>query len=74
MNSSVAHLSWDGADLEAVFIRAPIIRRVGSAVTVLARHNGDPVLVRQGKTMVATFHPELSSHRRLQRLFLEMAA
>lgn len=57
--------------LEAVFIRAPIIRRVGDKVQVLARYNGDPVLVEQGKHLVATFHPELTSDVRVHRLFLE---
>src|ERR1019366_2778287 len=43
-------------NLEAVFIRAPIIRRTGKDVNVLAQYKGDPVLVEQGKHMVATFH------------------
>lgn len=57
-------------DLETVFIRAPIIRRVGDEVRVLARHRGDPVLVDQGLYLAATFHPELSSDDRVHRLFL----
>lgn len=57
--------------LEAVFIRAPIIRRVGKSVKVLARYNGDPVLVEEGRHLVATFHPELTSDVRVHRLFLE---
>ena len=57
-------------DLEAVFIRAPIIRRVGKSARVLARYNGDPVLVEQGRHMVATFHPELSTHNPIHGLFL----
>ena len=73
LQSSVEKVPFEGVDLEAVFIRAPIIRRTGAAVEVLASHNGHPVLVRQGKRLVATFHPELSSDRRLQRLFLEIA-
>jgi pyridoxal 5'-phosphate synthase pdxT subunit len=73
VHSSVAKLNFDGAELEAVFIRAPIIRRVGAGVDVLARHAGDAVLVRQGRTMIATFHPELSGDRRLQKRFLELA-
>ena len=56
--------------LEAVFIRAPIIRRAGPEAHVLARYHGDPVLVEQGRHMVATFHPELSEDGRLHRLFL----
>ena len=62
----------DGAgELEAVFIRAPIIRRVGAGVQVLARYAGDPVLVGEGRHLVATFHPELSADRRVHQLFLE---
>ena len=57
--------------LEAVFIRAPIIRRVGAGTKVLARYNGDPVLVEQGNHLAATFHPELTSDSRVHRLFLE---
>jgi 5'-phosphate synthase pdxT subunit len=57
--------------LEAVFIRAPIIRRVGNGAQVLARYAGDPVLVEQGRHLAATFHPELSADLRVHRLFLE---
>ncbi len=57
--------------LEAVFIRAPIIRRVGEGAKVLARYGGDPVLVEQGPHLAATFHPELTRDARVHRLFLE---
>jgi len=57
--------------LEAVFIRAPIIRRAGDDVRVLARYAGDPVLLEQGRHLVATFHPELTSDTRVHELFLE---
>jgi pyridoxal 5'-phosphate synthase pdxT subunit len=57
--------------LEAVFIRAPIIRRTGSGAKVLARYAGDPVLVEQGPHMVATFHPELTADLRVHELFLQ---
>jgi 5'-phosphate synthase pdxT subunit len=60
-----------GGDLEGVFIRAPAIRRVGPAVSVLARYRGDPVLVRQGRHMAATFHPELSGDARVHRWFVD---
>lgn len=63
-----------GGELEAVFIRAPKIKRVGSDVEVLAREGDDPVLVRQGNVMAATFHPELSQDRRVHEAFLKMAA
>ena len=58
-------------ELETVFIRAPIIRRVGNGACVYLRYNGDPVLVAQGRHMVATFHPELTSDDRIHRLFVE---
>ncbi|HZS28259.1 MAG TPA: pyridoxal 5'-phosphate synthase glutaminase subunit PdxT [Candidatus Angelobacter sp.] len=58
--------------LEMVFIRAPKIERVGKEVEVLASEGGDPVLVRQGKIMAATFHPELSTDVRVHQAFLQM--
>ena len=58
-------------DIEAVFIRAPIIRRVGQEAKVLARYQSDPVLVEQGRHLVATFHPELTRDARVHSLFLE---
>jgi len=57
--------------LEAVFIRAPIIRGVGDGIDVLAQYAGDPVLIEQGPHLVATFHPELTRDDRVHRLFLE---
>ena len=57
-------------DLEAVFSRAPIIRLIGPDVRVLATYQGDPVLVEQGRHLVATFHPELSSDSRVHELFV----
>ncbi len=60
-----------GGEMEAVFIRAPIIRRVGQEAKVLARYDGDPVLVEQGRHMAATFHPELSDDSGIHKLFLE---
>jgi 5'-phosphate synthase pdxT subunit len=65
--------SLPGGPLEMVFIRAPRIAETGPAVEILARRDGFPVLVRQGKLMAATFHPELSSDRRVHRLFVESA-
>jgi 5'-phosphate synthase pdxT subunit len=62
-----------GADpLEMVFIRAPRIERVGEGVEVLAKRDGDPVLVRKGSVMAATFHPELSADRRVHEEFLKL--
>ena len=59
--------------LELVFIRAPKITATGPGVEVLAALDGEPVLVRQGKVLAGTFHPELSADPRIHRLFLEMA-
>ncbi len=61
----------DGGEFEAVFIRAPIIRKVGEGVRVLAEYQGDPVWVEQGRHMVTTFHPELTGDSRVHRKFLE---
>jgi 5'-phosphate synthase pdxT subunit len=57
-------------ELEAVFIRAPIIRRIGQGVEALLVDGGDPILVEQGPHLAATFHPELSADRRVHQLFL----
>ncbi len=58
--------------LEMVFIRAPRIESIGEDVEVLARRGADPVLVRQGKVMAATFHPELSADKRVHQEFLKL--
>jgi 5'-phosphate synthase pdxT subunit len=55
-----------------VFIRAPKISKMGSGVEVLAMQGNDPVLVRQGNKLAATFHPELSEDRRVHEYFLKM--
>ncbi len=57
-------------EVEAVFIRAPRIRSVGPRVEVLARLGDEPVLIRDGRVLAATFHPELTGDARLHRLFL----
>ena len=57
-------------EMEAVFIRAPVIRRVGPQARILARYQGDPVLVEQGRHLVATFHPELTADSRVHEFFL----
>jgi len=58
--------------LEMVFIRAPKIVSTGKGVEVLASESGDPVLVRQGKIMASTFHPELSDDTRVHQEFLKL--
>ncbi|HJQ25861.1 MAG TPA: pyridoxal 5'-phosphate synthase glutaminase subunit PdxT [Blastocatellia bacterium] len=62
-----------GGPLEAVFIRAPRITRVGLGVVTLATLKGEPVMVRQGNLVSATFHPELTDDVRVHRLLVELA-
>jgi 5'-phosphate synthase pdxT subunit len=62
-----------GAPMEMVFIRAPIIRRVGAEARVVAECDGLPVAVEQGLCLAATFHPELTSDTALHERFLELA-
>lgn len=71
LDSRIVRLPWEGNILEAVFIRAPIIRRTGPAVKILASWRDTPILVEQGRHLVATFHPELSGDSRVHGLFLE---
>jgi 5'-phosphate synthase pdxT subunit len=58
-------------EFQGVFIRAPIIRRVGDQVRVLAREGADPVLIEQGRHLAATFHPELTDDDRIHSLYLD---
>jgi 5'-phosphate synthase pdxT subunit len=58
--------------VEMVFIRAPRIRRVGDGVETLARHDGEPVMARQGTVLVATFHPELTADSTVHEYFCRM--
>jgi len=60
--------------LEMVFIRAPKISHVGDDVEVLATEGSDPVVVRQGRAMAATFHPELSDDPRVHQAFLKLVS
>ncbi len=59
--------------LHAVFIRAPVIEEVGEGVEVLASCDDVPVLVRQGRLLASSFHPEISGDSRLHEMFVEMA-
>jgi 5'-phosphate synthase pdxT subunit len=72
IDSSIREGSFQGSPIEMVFIRAPKISRVGSGVEVLATEASDSVMVRQGKVMAATFHPELSSDARIHQAFLDL--
>lgn len=63
-------LNGHSEELPAIFIRAPRITRVGQGVEVLAAIDGEPVLVRQGRHLGATFHPELTADTRIHQLFL----
>jgi 5'-phosphate synthase pdxT subunit len=72
IDSSIREGVFQGSPVEMVFIRAPKIERVGPGVEVIATEGGDPVAVRQGKIMAATFHPELSDDSRIHKAFLEL--
>jgi 5'-phosphate synthase pdxT subunit len=74
IDSRIEQLSLDDAPLEAIFIRAPVIRHVGGSARVLIAYRGDPVLVEQGMHMAATFHPELANDFRIHRRFVENVA
>jgi pyridoxal 5'-phosphate synthase pdxT subunit len=61
-----------GEPFQAVFIRAPLVERAGAGVTVLAEDKGRIVAVRQGALIATAFHPELTSDRRIHRLFADI--
>jgi 5'-phosphate synthase pdxT subunit len=64
-------LAGEDEPLRGVFIRAPRVRSAGPGVEVLAEHEGEPVLLRDGSTLVASFHPELTQDTRVHELFLD---
>ena len=70
--SGTAKLGQAPTQLEMVFIRAPRIKRVGPGVDVLAEHGGEPVMARQDRVLVATFHPELTDETKVHRYFCDM--
>jgi 5'-phosphate synthase pdxT subunit len=70
LESSLNH--QPSSAIEMVFIRAPKIAHVGSGVEVIAIEGADPVAVRQGRAMAATFHPELSEDTRVHQAFLNL--
>jgi pyridoxal 5'-phosphate synthase pdxT subunit len=65
-------LADDELPLHGVFIRAPRVRELGSEVEVLGELDGEPVLLREGRLLLATFHPELTEDLRVHALFLDM--
>jgi pyridoxal 5'-phosphate synthase pdxT subunit len=65
-------LEDDEHPLRGVFIRAPRVTDVGEGVEILASFDGDPVLLRQGRFLVASFHPELTADTRVHERFLEL--
>jgi 5'-phosphate synthase pdxT subunit len=65
-------LAGDAEPLRGVFIRAPRVREVGPAVEVLAELDGEPVLLREGRVIVASFHPELTDDTRVHERFLDL--
>ncbi len=71
IDSRIAEIEMGGHKMEAVFIRAPIIRRVGKDAQVLASYGDTAVLVEQGPHMVATFHPELTRDSVVHKLFVD---
>ncbi len=65
-------LAGEAEPLRGVFIRAPRVVDTGPDVEVLAEHDGEPVLLRQGRFLVALFHPELTDDTRVHERFLEL--
>jgi len=74
VDSSIREGKFLNNPIEMVFIRAPKIERIGEGVEVVATEGRDAVMVRKGKTLAATFHPELSDDARIHRYFLDLVA
>ncbi len=74
IDSSIREGRFGHLPIEMVFIRAPKIERVGKGVEVIATEGDNPVLVRHGNTLAATFHPELSDDSRVHQYFLELVS
>jgi 5'-phosphate synthase pdxT subunit len=70
--AGTARLDAGPVPLEMVFIRAPRIKQIGPGVQVLAEHRGEPVMAQQGRVLVATFHPELTSDTTVHRYFCDL--
>lgn len=65
--------AWKTEPLEMVFIRGPVFERIGAGIEVLAEYDGKPVLVRQGRILAASFHPELTADTSVHERFLQLA-
>jgi pyridoxal 5'-phosphate synthase pdxT subunit len=65
-------LAGEAEPLRGVFIRAPRVAEVGTEVEVLAELDGEPVLLREGRVLVASFHPELTDDTRVHERFLDL--
>ena len=74
VDSFEATINSSVGDFHGVFIRAPRIERVGDHVEILGSINDEPVLVRQGNVLAASFHPELSNDARLHEYFVSITA
>ncbi|HTA24840.1 MAG TPA: pyridoxal 5'-phosphate synthase glutaminase subunit PdxT [Terriglobales bacterium] len=72
LESSIREGKLGTSPIEMVFIRAPKFERLGPGVEVVATEGNDPVAVRQGRVMAATFHPELSDDTRVHKAFLDL--
>ncbi len=72
VDSSIREGQFLNDPMEMVFIRAPKIERVGEGLEVVATEGNDPVMVRKGKTLAATFHPELTDDSRIHQYFLDL--
>jgi 5'-phosphate synthase pdxT subunit len=72
VDSRIAGIATKEGNLEAVFIRAPIIRHTGPGVRILATYQADPVWIEDGQHMVSTFHPELTADSCVYGRFLQM--
>jgi 5'-phosphate synthase pdxT subunit len=74
IDSSIREGLLGDSPLEMVFIRAPKIEHVGEGVEIIATEGSEPVAVRQGRAMAATFHPELSDDTRVHQAFLDLVS
>lgn len=72
LDSFETDLAIDDDIIKVAFIRAPKITSIGAGVDVLASHNDQSVLVRQGNFMAATFHPEVTKNTYVHKIFCEM--